>query len=151
VNLRKLETEVDVRYGTPLRPKPGDFDILEELGDGNFSKIYLAKFKTRTALQQDAKEHAARMRALSSEEKGRLLGNVENAPEPRAEEWEKDAEHAQDRCDDNMPNSDNTEGESAPVGEEKDENRPSDRTYVAASSWMLHAPPGTRILNVVYL
>ena len=43
--LVKLEAELEVLSGSPLRPKPGDFDILGELGDGNFSKIYLAAWK----------------------------------------------------------------------------------------------------------
>jgi serine/threonine protein kinase len=29
----------------PSRPKPTDFDIVEELGDGNFSKIFKAEYK----------------------------------------------------------------------------------------------------------
>ena len=44
--LKALEAEIDKMFGTPLRPKPGDFDILSELGDGNFSKIYKAALKT---------------------------------------------------------------------------------------------------------
>jgi hypothetical protein len=28
-----------------LRPSPKDFDIIEELGDGNFSKVMKAKYK----------------------------------------------------------------------------------------------------------
>lgn len=43
--LIKLEAEVEALSGSPVRPKPGDFDILGELGDGNFSKIYQAAWK----------------------------------------------------------------------------------------------------------
>ena len=43
--LKALEIELDALYGSALRPKPGDFDILCELGDGNFSKIYQASWK----------------------------------------------------------------------------------------------------------
>ena len=28
-----------------MRPSPKDFDIIEELGDGNFSKVMKAKYK----------------------------------------------------------------------------------------------------------
>lgn len=44
--MKALEVELDQLYGSPLRPKPTDFDILSELGDGNFSKIYKAAFKS---------------------------------------------------------------------------------------------------------
>ncbi len=42
---KDLERELNDMYGSPLRPKPSDFDIMEELGDGNFSKIYRAQLK----------------------------------------------------------------------------------------------------------
>jgi len=45
-NFLVLERDLNDVYPSPLRPKPGDFDIVDELGDGNFSKIYLAKLKT---------------------------------------------------------------------------------------------------------
>ena len=37
---RLLEDEVLVRTRTPLRPRPVDFEVLEELGEGNFTKVY---------------------------------------------------------------------------------------------------------------
>jgi serine/threonine protein kinase len=43
---KELENELNKIYGTPLRPKPSDFEIMEELGDGNFSKIYKAELKS---------------------------------------------------------------------------------------------------------
>jgi hypothetical protein len=39
-HLKALEKEIFDITGIPVRPKPHDFDTLEELGDGNFSKIY---------------------------------------------------------------------------------------------------------------
>jgi serine/threonine protein kinase len=45
-NFKDLESELNELYGTPLRPRPGDFEITDELGDGNFSKIYKANLKT---------------------------------------------------------------------------------------------------------
>ena len=37
------------------RPKPSDFDILEEIGNGNFTNIYKAKYK------QDGKLYAIKV------------------------------------------------------------------------------------------
>ena len=42
---KDLEKELNIASGTPLRPKPSDFDILDTLGEGNFSKIYHAQLK----------------------------------------------------------------------------------------------------------
>ena len=44
-HLKSLEGMVIEKTGIPIRPKPTDFDVLEELGDGNFSKIVKAKYK----------------------------------------------------------------------------------------------------------
>jgi serine/threonine protein kinase len=44
-HLKSLEKEIFELTGIPVRPKPHDFDTLEELGDGNFSKIYKAVHK----------------------------------------------------------------------------------------------------------
>lgn len=43
--LQNLEKEILQLTGLAVRPRPNDFDVVEELGDGNFSKIVLAKFK----------------------------------------------------------------------------------------------------------
>lgn len=43
--MKQLEEELMVRTGIPLRPKSTDFEIIGELGDGNFSKVYKAKHK----------------------------------------------------------------------------------------------------------
>lgn len=40
-----LDAELTAATGVPSRPKPTDFDILDELGDGNFSKIFKAEYK----------------------------------------------------------------------------------------------------------
>ncbi len=45
----QLESEYDLITKIPLRPKPGDFTILDELGNGNFSKIYIAKYKAKNS------------------------------------------------------------------------------------------------------
>mmetsp|Transcript_2778 Transcript_2778/g.4182 ORF Transcript_2778/g.4182 Transcript_2778/m.4182 type:complete len:928 (+) Transcript_2778:61-2844(+) len=44
-HLRVLEQDILDATGIPVRPKPHDFDTIEELGDGNFSKIYKAEHK----------------------------------------------------------------------------------------------------------
>lgn len=44
--LKSLEEELMTRTGIPLRPKSTDFEIVGELGDGNFSKVYKAKHKS---------------------------------------------------------------------------------------------------------
>jgi 3-phosphoinositide dependent protein kinase-1 len=43
---KQLEADLGLILGCPVRPKPGDFDILDEIGDGNFSKIYKACLKS---------------------------------------------------------------------------------------------------------
>jgi len=47
---KQLEEELGRLGGAPLRPRPSDFETLEELGDGNFSKIYKAKLKASGAV-----------------------------------------------------------------------------------------------------
>jgi tetratricopeptide (TPR) repeat protein len=42
---KALEEDLLVRTGIPLRPKSTDFEIVGELGDGNFSKVYKAQHK----------------------------------------------------------------------------------------------------------
>jgi hypothetical protein len=44
-HLKLLEKELFDLTGVPVRPKPHDFDTLDELGDGNFTKIYKAIHK----------------------------------------------------------------------------------------------------------
>lgn len=44
--LKSLEEELLTRTGIPLRPKSTDFEIVGELGDGNFSKVYKARHKS---------------------------------------------------------------------------------------------------------
>lgn len=44
-HLKTLEKEISDITGIPVRPKPHDFDTIDELGDGNFSKIYKAIHK----------------------------------------------------------------------------------------------------------
>ena len=43
--MKSLEEELLTRTGIPLRPKSTDFEIIGELGDGNFSKVYKATHK----------------------------------------------------------------------------------------------------------
>lgn len=43
--LKALETQLFSQTGIPLRPKPTDFEVDEELGDGNFSKIVKVHYK----------------------------------------------------------------------------------------------------------
>jgi len=101
-DFKTLEEELDVKYGSPLRPKPGDFDILEELGDGNFSKIYKAKFKTKAAKAQEAKEQHAAEEQEAKKNQAALLGNNYTAPSSSgsdfyAEREGSDAETATER------------------------------------------------------
>lgn len=44
--MKSLEDELLTRTGIPLRPKSTDFEIVGELGDGNFSKVYKAMHKS---------------------------------------------------------------------------------------------------------
>ena len=53
----QLEIEYDLVTGIPLRPKPGDFAILDELGNGNFSKIYIAKYKPKNSKDKRCEEN----------------------------------------------------------------------------------------------
>jgi tetratricopeptide (TPR) repeat protein len=48
--LRALESEYFTLCQIYLRPNPNDFDVKEELGDGNFSKIYKATLKSTGAV-----------------------------------------------------------------------------------------------------
>ena len=43
--LQALEKDFFAKSGYYLRPKPHEFDVKDELGDGNFSKIYRALFR----------------------------------------------------------------------------------------------------------
>lgn len=43
--LKDLEQEILVSTGVPLRPKSTDFEVIGELGDGNFSKVYKTYLK----------------------------------------------------------------------------------------------------------
>lgn len=43
--LKELEVEILNTTGIPLRPKSTDFEVIGELGDGNFSKVYKAVLK----------------------------------------------------------------------------------------------------------
>jgi tetratricopeptide (TPR) repeat protein len=40
-----LDDEITLESGVPVRPKPNDFDIVDDLGEGNFSKIFRAIYK----------------------------------------------------------------------------------------------------------
>lgn len=42
---KALEVEYAKKTGILVRPGPNDFEVIDELGDGNFSKIYKAKSK----------------------------------------------------------------------------------------------------------
>jgi tetratricopeptide (TPR) repeat protein len=48
-SLKELEAEYFAQSRTYLRPNPNDFEVKEELGDGNFSKIYKAVLKSTGA------------------------------------------------------------------------------------------------------
>jgi hypothetical protein len=40
-----LETELVELTGLPVRPKPTDFEVLQDLGEGNFTKVVKAQYK----------------------------------------------------------------------------------------------------------
>lgn len=42
----QLEQELFDKTKIPLRPRSNDYDIVEELGDGNFSKVFKAVYKS---------------------------------------------------------------------------------------------------------
>jgi tetratricopeptide (TPR) repeat protein len=44
-DFKLLEKELTASSGIPVRPRSNDFDVLEELGSGNFSKIYKCSLK----------------------------------------------------------------------------------------------------------
>ena len=44
--LKELENEILTLTGVPLRPKSTDFEVIGELGDGNFSKVYKTYLKS---------------------------------------------------------------------------------------------------------
>jgi serine/threonine protein kinase len=43
---KDLEQEIFTISGIPLRPKSTDFEVMSELGDGNFSKVYKTFLKS---------------------------------------------------------------------------------------------------------
>ncbi len=43
--LKSLEKDLFDVTGVPVRPKPTDFEILQELGEGNFTKVVKALYK----------------------------------------------------------------------------------------------------------
>jgi uncharacterized protein YbcI len=49
-DLRVLEDDICVRTGIPVRPKSSDFEIISELGDGNFSKVFKTYLKANKRL-----------------------------------------------------------------------------------------------------
>jgi tetratricopeptide (TPR) repeat protein len=66
-DLRVLDEEITLATGVPVRPKPNDFDIVEELGEGNFSKIFKAVYKptqTTYAVKVDLIRHNLRLLEL---------------------------------------------------------------------------------------
>lgn len=44
-DFKQLEDEIYACTQIPVRPRSTDFEIVDELGDGNFSKVYKARFK----------------------------------------------------------------------------------------------------------
>jgi tetratricopeptide (TPR) repeat protein len=44
--LKMLEAEILLKTKIPLRPKSTDFEVIEDLGEGNFSKIYKVSLKS---------------------------------------------------------------------------------------------------------
>lgn len=45
-DLKKLEAESFAMTGILLRPNPNDFEVIEEIGEGNFTKIFKASLKS---------------------------------------------------------------------------------------------------------
>ena len=41
-----LEAEILLKTKIPLRPKSTDFEVIEDLGEGNFSKIFKVSLKS---------------------------------------------------------------------------------------------------------
>jgi len=48
--LEGLESDLFLSSGVALRPSPRDFEILEELGDGNFSKVVKVRYRRTGAV-----------------------------------------------------------------------------------------------------
>jgi hypothetical protein len=44
-DIKTLEAEFLRTFGYAARPKPTDFNLMEGLGEGNFSKIFKVEFK----------------------------------------------------------------------------------------------------------
>ena len=44
--LKMLEAEILLKTKIPLRPKSTDFEVIEDLGEGNFSKIFKVSLKS---------------------------------------------------------------------------------------------------------
>lgn len=40
-----LEDELTALFGHPIRPKPNDFEFMESIGEGNFTKIFKSRYK----------------------------------------------------------------------------------------------------------
>lgn len=59
-DLENLEKQLITTTGIPLRPFISSFDIVADLGDGNFSKIYQAVYK------ETGKVFAVKVRNLRS-------------------------------------------------------------------------------------
>ena len=47
---KQLEADILSLVAHPLRPRPHEFEILEELGTGNFTTIYKAKYRATNAI-----------------------------------------------------------------------------------------------------
>lgn len=72
-DLKALELEIFNKTAIPVRPNPNDFEVINELGDGNFSKIYQTKYKSNGkvfAMKVIEKNTVQRMK--------RRHGNIEN-------------------------------------------------------------------------
>ena len=72
-DFKKLESEISKQWGMPVRPRPNHFEVLEELGSGNFSKIYKCSLKSTGkvySLKVIEKQTVSRMK--------RRHGNINN-------------------------------------------------------------------------